>query len=65
MYTYLDSIAGLQTKKFEKLSEIIKYIEDFGHHSEKESSGCVYFNETPIIMYTSSGNGVFWDRFEC
>lgn len=62
-FTYSDSVAGMQTEEFTKLSEIIKYIEDFGHTGEESSIGIIYDNDEPILMYNSSLEGLFWQNY--
>lgn len=54
----------MQVKKFEKLSEIIKYIEDFEHVGEESSMGIVYGNDEPILMYYSSLEDFSWQKYE-
>ena len=63
-FTYSDSIAGMQVEKFEKLSEIIKYIEDFEHVGEESSTGIIYCNDEPILMYNSSPDSLSWQKYE-
>lgn len=62
-FTYSDSVAGMQVEKFDKLSEIIKYIEDFGHVGEESSTGVIYENDDPILMYNSSPDGLSWQKY--
>lgn len=62
-FTYLDSVAGMQNEKFNKLSELLKYIEDLGHIGEESSTGIIYDNDNPILMYRSSLNGLFWQNY--
>lgn len=63
IFTYSDSVAGMQNEEFTKLSEIIKYIEDFGHTGEESSTGIIYDNDKPILMYNSSFYGLFWQNY--
>jgi len=62
-FNYSDSVAGMQNKKFNKLSELIKYLEDFRHTGEESSTGVIYDNDEPILMYTSSLDGLFWHNY--
>jgi hypothetical protein len=62
-FTYSDSVAGMQNEKFSKLSELIKHIEDFGHTGEEGSTGIIYDNDEPILMYNSSLDGLFWQNY--
>jgi hypothetical protein len=50
-FTYYDSVAGEQQKKHKTLSEIIKYIENFGYHGDSE--GTVFCDGVPITEYVS------------
>lgn len=62
-FTYSDSVAGMQNEKFSKLSELIKYLEDFGHAGEESSTGIIYDNDEPILMYNSSLDGFSWQNY--
>lgn len=55
-YTYTDSEAGLQSVSFEKLSELIAFIEDFGYYGD--SDGVVSFGEDEILAYESRQDGL-------
>jgi hypothetical protein len=57
-YSYSDSQAGTQPIKSEKLSDIIKDIENFGYHGD--SQGIVYEDGHPILMYDSTEAGLSW-----
>jgi hypothetical protein len=57
-YTYSDSEAGNQSVSFEKLSEMISYLENFS--AVGESYGVIYQNEKPILEYHSNENGLSW-----
>lgn len=57
-YTYYDSEAGQQSQTFDKLSAIIKHIEDFGYNGD--SSGTIFQDGEPIIEYDSSETGLTW-----
>lgn len=57
-FTYYDSVAGEQQKKHKILSEIIKYIEDFGYHGD--SVGTVFCDGVPIMEYVSSKEKLIW-----
>ena len=59
-FNYSDSVAGMQTETFSKLSEIIKYIEDFGHEGEETSYGVIFQNDEPVLEYESSQDGLIW-----
>ena len=63
IYTYSDSVAGFQSERFNKLSEIVKYIEDFDHEGEETSVGIIYENENPILMYVSSPDSFNWQNY--
>lgn len=63
VYNYYDSIAGHQTQTFDKLSECIKYIEDFGHEGDESSIGIIYANSEPIFEYRSSKDGLTWEYY--
>ena len=41
-FTYSDSVAGMQNEKFNMLSELIKYLEDFGHTGEESSLSLIH-----------------------
>lgn len=66
MYHYYDSADGAQSVKFTKLSELIKYIEDFeGDYSVYENStGIIFENETPILSYYSEKKVLIWSAYE-
>lgn len=59
-FTYSDSVAGMQTETFSNLSEIIKYLEDFGHEGEETSYGIIFQNDEPILEYVSTQEGLEW-----
>ena len=59
-YTYSDSVAGLQSEEFEKLSDIIKYLEDFGWYGDSE--GIIFQNNENILEYESRENGITWKK---
>ena len=59
-FRYSDSLAGNQTIAFDKLSELIKHIEDFGHTGEETSYGTILQNEEPIFEYISNSNMFRW-----
>jgi hypothetical protein len=63
-FTYLDSVAGAQNEKFNKLSDLARYLEDFQHIGEESSEGIIYENDRPILMYKSSLDGFFWKNYE-
>lgn len=52
IYTYFDSAAGMQTWKFENLSELIGHIESFENPKE-DSGGRIYQDGEPILDYES------------
>ena len=58
LFTYYDSEAGQQTTYFTSLSEMVKYIEEFGWHGD--SHGVVYADNAVILNYTSKENGITW-----
>lgn len=63
-FSYIDSIAGKQNETFGKLSEIVKYIEDFGFHGDfEQSTGVVYKNDNPILSYVSNKDSFEWIAF--
>ena len=57
-YTYSDSEAGMQNISFDKLSDLIAYIENFGSYGE--SCGIIFFNDNPILEYNSNFGGLFF-----
>ena len=63
-YTYSDSQAGKQSVRFNKLSDLIKHIEDFGHAGEEESFGIVYEDDIEILAYRSHPTeGLDWSAY--
>jgi hypothetical protein len=61
-FTYSDSVAGMQNETFAKLSEIIKYIEDFGHEGDETSYGVIFQNDEPVLEYESNQDGLTWRK---
>lgn len=57
-YTYADREAGNQDVSFDKLSELIAYIEEFGYHGD--SDGRVFFGNDEIFGYESREDGITW-----
>ncbi len=55
-YSYYDSEAGKQNETFPKLSELLKYIEDF--EPKGNSEGTIYEDENPILEYVSENNNL-------
>ncbi len=60
-FSYYDSEGGEQGVSFSKLSELIKYIEDF--EPEGESIGTIYDGERPILNYASNEQ-ITWEPHE-
>jgi hypothetical protein len=58
-FTYSDSVAGMQSCTFNRLSEVISHIEDFGHNGD--SDGVVFQDGVPILMYISFMDGLTWN----
>lgn len=56
IYTYSDSEAGMQNVSFDKLSELIQYIENFDPVGD--STGLIYENDTPILSYINRGGNL-------
>ncbi len=61
-YTYSDSEAGMQTEKFNKLSELLTHIESFDY--TKDSNGVIFQDEKPIIEYCSYESGLSFSGYE-
>ena len=59
-FTYTDSEAGKQNEVFNTLSEIVKYIEDFGYNGDSE--GMIFQDDEPILEYVSRENGMYWRK---
>lgn len=57
-FTYSDSVAGVQHESFKSLSEIIKYIEEFGYYGDSE--GVVFESDKPVLEYVNRENGITW-----
>jgi hypothetical protein len=51
-YTYSDSEAGLQNLTFDKLSDLIAYIEEF--EPNQDSYGIIFCNEKELLQYQSN-----------
>lgn len=58
IFTYADSQAGIQQEKFNSLSSIVKYIEDFGWNGDSE--GVIFQNEEEILEYISREDWLVW-----
>ncbi len=59
IYSYYDRESGHQTYVTKKLSELIKYIEEFPETGE-ETNGIVYQGRRPILEYFYDETGLTW-----
>lgn len=59
-FTYSDSEAGNQKDVFTTLSEIVKFIEDFGWNGDSE--GIIFQNDEPILEYVSRQDSLTWRK---
>lgn len=63
IYTYSDSLAGLQSNTFDTLSETIAHIEGFD--AKGESGGTVYQDGEAILAYHSTESSISWIGLDC
>lgn len=62
MFTYIDSIAGIQHEKFNSVKELIDHIESFKYI--EESDGIIYKNNIPFVMYVSRENVISLIKYD-